>query len=379
MKVAAIELVEVVLPLREAFVTGAGARRERRVLLLKVDGEEGVHGWGECVAGEDPGYSYETTDTAWLVLTKHILPRLIGREIVDPLEISHVLAPVRGHPMAKAAAEMALWDLQARELGVPLWELLGGSGEPVPAGVVVGLFRDVDALLRTVERSVSLGYARVKLKVDRASDDVARVRAVRERFPELPLMVDGGASYGPADLPRLRDLDALGLTMIEQPLGHEDLIEHATLQKELVTPICLDESIRSEGDARLAIQIGACRVINVKPGRVGGLASARSIHDLCRERGVPVWCGGMLETGIGRAHNISLATLPGFTLPGDLSESRRYWERDIVDPEIVLERGRVGLPAGTGICVEPDLERISRLAVRGRAFGQPARVVTGGS
>ena len=377
MKVTAFELLEIVVPLREPFVTGGGTRRERRILLLKVDGDEGVWGWSECVAGEGPGYSYETTDTAWLVLTEHVLPSLLGREVLDPLEIVEVLALVRGHPMAKAAAEMALWDLQARELGVPLWELLGGSGEPVPAGVVVGLQSDADALLRTVEQHVASGYARIKLKVDRASEDVARVRGVRERFPELPLMIDCGASYGLGDLSRLRDFDALGLTMIEQPLGHDDLIEHATLQGELETPICLDESIRSAGDARLAIQIGACRVINIKPGRVGGLGPARSIHDLCRDSGVPVWCGGMLETGIGRAHNISLATLPGFTLPGDLSESRRYWERDIVDPEIVLKGGRVGLPVGTGICVEPDLERIARLAVRSRVFGRPNRIVAG--
>jgi O-succinylbenzoate synthase len=379
MKITAFELLEIVLPLREPFVTGAGERRERRVVLLGADGDEGVRGWGECVAGENPGYSYETTDTAWLILTEHVLPRLVGREILDPAEIREILGPVRGHPMARATAEMALWDLQARELGVPLWELLGGSGEPVPAGVVVGLLPDIQAVLRTVERYVASGYARVKLKVDRASDAVERVRAVRERFPELPLMVDAGASYTLNDLPRLRELDALGLTMIEQPLGHEDLIDHATLQEQLDTAICLDESIRSEGDARLALEIGACRVINVKPGRVGGLGAARSIHDLCRNNGVPVWCGGMLETGIGRAHNISLATLPGFTLPGDLSESRRYWERDIVDPEIVLERGRVGLPVGTGICVEPDLERISRSAARSRVFGRAARVVVEGA
>jgi O-succinylbenzoate synthase len=379
MKVTGFELIEVVLPLREPFVTAAGSRRDRRVLLLEADGEEGVHGWGECVAGEDPHYSYETTDTAWLILTQHVLPRLIGREILEPQEITKLLEPVRGHPMAKAAAEMALWDLQARELGVPLWEMLGGSGEPVAAGVVIGILPDVDAVLRTVERHVASGYTRVKLKVGSASNDVVQVRAVREQFPELSLMVDCGAAYTLADLPLLRELDAVGLTMIEQPLGHEDLIEHATLQRELTTAICLDESIRSEGDARLAVQIGACRIINVKPGRVGGLGPARAIHDFCRGRGVPVWCGGMLETGIGRAHNISLATLPGFTLPGDLSESRRYWDRDIVDPEIVLDRGRVSLPAGTGICVEPDRERISRAAVRSRAFGRPARTATRGS
>jgi O-succinylbenzoate synthase len=324
-----------------------------------------------------PGYSYETTDTAWMVLTDHILPALTGRKVLDPLRITQVMDPIRGHPMAKAVAEMALWDLQAKELGLPLWELLGGTGEPVPAGVVVGLQPDAAALLATVERHVASGYARVKLKLDRGAGDLAMVRTVRERFPKLSLMVDCGATYTLQDLPRLRELDGLGLTMIEQPLGSEDLIEHASLQAELDTPICLDESVRSVGDARLAIQIGACRVINVKPGRVGGLGAARSIHDLCRDQGVPAWCGGMLETGIGRAHNVSLATLPGFTLPGDLSESRRYWERDIVDPEFVLDGGCVGLPAGTGICVEPDLDRIAALAVRSRTFGRPHRPVRG--
>jgi O-succinylbenzoate synthase len=379
MKLTGFELIEIVLPVREPFVTAAGSRRDRRILLLEAYGEEGVQGWGECVAGEDPSYSYETTDTAWLILTEHVLPRLVGREILDPHEITRYLEPVRGHPMAKAAAEMALWDLQARELGVPLWELLGGSGESVAAGVVVGVLPDVDAVLRAVGRYVAAGYARVKLKVRRASDDVARVRTVRERFPELPLMVDCGAAYTLADLSSLRELDAVGLTMIEQPLGHEDLLDHATLQRELDTAICLDESIRSEGDARLAIQLGACRIINVKPGRVGGLGPARAIHDFCRERGVPVWCGGMLETGIGRAHNVSLATLPGFTLPGDLSESRRFWERDIVDPEFALDRGRVSLPSGTGICVEPDRERIARATVRSRLFGRRERTGVGGS
>ncbi len=376
MKVSALELIEIVLPLREPFVTTSGSRFERRVLLLRAEGEEGREGWGECVAGEEPTYSYETTDTAWHVLTTYLLQPLVGLEILSPGDIEALLRPVRGHPMAKAAGEMALWDLQARELEAPLWELLGGSGESVAAGVVVGLAPTLDALVHTIEQYVEAGYARIKLKVGR-DRDLEWLAAVRGHFPDLPLMIDCGATYTLEDLPRLRALDDLELTMIEQPLGHEDFWEHAELQRELRTPVCLDESIRSVADARLALEIGACRVINVKPGRVGGHGQARAIHDLCLLRNVPLWCGGMLETGIGRAHNLCLASLPGFTLPGDLSESRRYWERDIVTPEIALEDGRVGLPTGAGICVEPDYERIGSLAVRSHVFGRPRRRVAG--
>lgn len=369
MKVESAELREIRLPLREVFEISSGGRRDRRILLLTLRGE-GAEGWGECVAGEDPGYSPETTETAWHVLTEYLLPGLAGREILSPDEVLAHTPWVRGHRMAKATVEMAAWDLLARSLEVPLWELLGASGEPVPVGVSVGLQPDDFALLRRVEEYLEEGYARIKIKI-KPGRDVEMLRAVRDRFGDVPLMADANSAYTLADLPRLRELDGLALTMIEQPLGHEDVLDHARLQAELATPICLDESIRSVDDARLALHLGAARIVNVKAGRVGGLAPARAIHDLCRERGVPVWCGGMLESGIGRAFNVALAGLPGFTLPGDISGSRRYWARDVVDPEWVPVDGRMAPADGPGIGVRPALARIDEATHRLVRFPLP--------
>ncbi len=367
MKPQRIELREIRLPLREVFEISSGARRNRRLLLIRVEGE-GVHGWGECVAAEDPSYSPETTETAWHVLTEFLLPPLVGHPMEGPEDILAPVEWVRGHRMARAGIEMAVWDLHARLLGMPLWEFLGGRGEPLEVGVSVGLQPDDDTLLRKVEAYLEEGYARIKIKI-KPGRDVDMLQAVRARFGDVPLMADANSAYALADLPLFRELDDLGLTMIEQPLHHEDILEHARLQAELTTPICLDESIRSEADARLALELDATRVINIKPGRVGGLAEARRVHDLCRRRGVPVWCGGMLESGVGRAHNLALATLPGFVFPGDISASSRYWKRDVVTPEFELVDGRMPLPDGPGIGVEPDLERIESLTHRVKVFG----------
>jgi len=361
-RLQSFHLRELRLPLREVFEISSGARQARRILLLTVRAE-GAEGWGECVAAEDPGYSYETTDTAWHVLTDFLLPRLVGHEVEGPEEILHPVAWVRGHRMARAAVEMAAWDLQAKLIGVPLWELLGGRGEPVRVGVSVGLQQGDDILLRKVEGFLDEGYARIKLKI-KPGRDVEMVRKVREHFPDALLMADANSAYTLADAPIFGELDDLDLLMIEQPLGHEDLLDHAALQARIRTPICLDESIRSLEDVRLALELDATRIINIKPGRVGGLASSRAIHDECRRRKIPVWCGGMLESGVGRAHNLALATLPGFTLPGDISASRRYWERDIVVPEFELQDGAMVPPDGPGIGVEPDLDRIGELTVR---------------
>ncbi len=369
MKPTRIELREIRLPLREVFEISSGARQNRRILLLRVEGE-GAVGWGECVAAEDPGYSYETTDTAWHVLTEFLLHPLVGHTMEGPEEILSPVSWVRGHPMAKAGIEMAVWDLHAKLLGAPLWELLGGKGDPVPVGVSVGLQPNDDDLLRKVEEHLSQGYARIKVKI-KPGRDLAMLRKVRDRFPHILLMADANSAYTLDDTPLLREMDDLELLMIEQPLGHEDLREHALLQQELRTPICLDESIRSVADARLALELDAGRIINIKPGRVGGLASSRAIHHLCRERKIPVWCGGMLESGIGRAHNLALATLPGFTLPGDISASRRYWEKDVVIPEFELRDGAMVPPEGPGIGVEPDLARIEDLTHRVRVFSGP--------
>jgi len=368
MIVRGIELIEIHLPLREPFVTGARAWSDRKILLLRCVSEDGVEGWGECVAGEVPSYSYETTETAWHILTEFLLPQAVGREILSPEEILAPVDWIRGHPMAKGILEMALWDLQAKEQEMPLWEILGGSGEGVPLGVSIGLQADDDTLFRRMDEYLARGYARVKLKI-RPGRDVAMVQGVRARFPDLPLIVDGNSAYTLGDAPLLREFDDLNIAMIEQPLGHSDIVDHARLQELIETPICLDESIGSEADARMALDAGACRIINIKPGRVGGLLKARRIHDLCRGQGVPVWCGGMLESGIGRAHNLALATLPGFTLPGDISESRRYWERDIVTPEFEMIGGKLFPSNAAGIGVEPDRPRIEELTARSVRFG----------
>ena len=374
MRISGLELIEIRLPLKEPFATSYGAWSSRRVLLLRAEGSEGEEGWGECVAGEDPSYTYETTETAWHVLGQFIVPTLIGHEIQGPEDIESAGAAVRGHPMAKAAVEMASWDLQAKELGVPLWELLGGSRAPIAVGVSLGLQSDEDTLLRKVDACMARGYARVKLKI-RPGEDVGPVRAVRERFPTIRLSVDANGAYTLADASGLRELDAFDLVMVEQPLGYQDFADHARLQELIDTPICLDESIRCESDVRLALDLGACRVVTIKPGPVGGLASARAIHDLCKERGVPAWCGGMLESGVGRAHNLSLATLPGFSLPGDISESRRYWDQDIVSPEFTLHEEKMEPRLEPGIGVEPDRERIKGLAVRHEVFGKVSHPV----
>ena len=349
--------------LRETFAISSGARRDRRVLLLRLEAE-GAEGWSECVAAEDPGYAYETTETAWHVLTEFVLPPLVGREAEGPSELLEPAGWIRGHPMAVAAAEMAAWDVEARLRGVSLAEALGSAPRPVPVGVSVGLQPTDDDLLRRVEEYAEAGYRRIKIKI-KPGRDVAMLSRVRERFPELPVMADANAAYTLEDAPLLRELDALDLMMLEQPLAWDDYQDHARLQEQLETPVCLDESIRSARDARLALELGSCRIINIKPGRVGGFAASRRIHDLCRERGVPVWCGGMLESGVGRAHNVALATLPGFVLPGDISESRRYWDEDIVEPEFVLgDDGTLAPPEGVGIGVRPRTERIEALTVR---------------
>lgn len=366
MRIGRAVLREVPLRLREFFEISSGGTQARRVLLLTLEAD-GVSGWSECVAGEAPGYSYETTDTAWHVLTRWLLPELVGSEVPDGRGLSP--APwLRGHPMARAAIEMAGWDLEAKRRAVPLGDLLGGTANAVPVGVSIGLQKTDAALVARVEGYVAEGYRKIKVKI-KPGRDVGMLRAVRDRFPDVPIMADANSAYSlPEDLGRLREMDDLGLMMIEQPLGHEDLLDHALLQSRIETPVCLDESIRSPGDARLALHLKAGRIVNIKPGRVGGLGASVAIHDACRAAGWPVWCGGMLESGIGRAHNVALASLPGFTLPGDISNSRRYWEEDIVSPEFEMVDGMMPLPRGPGIGVEPRTGRIEALTTRMEVF-----------
>ena len=362
MRIESIELREIRLPLRERFEISSGFRDDRRIVLVKLQGE-GETGWAECVAGEDASYSYETTETAWHMLTDWLIPGVLGSDLEGPDDMSERFNGVRGHRMAKASLEMACWDLDAKLQGVGLTESLGGERRPIPVGVSVGLERTDATLVSKVAAYVEEGYRKIKIKI-KPGRDVEMLRAVRERFPDTPLMVDANSAYTLADADRLSELDSLDLLMIEQPLAHDDLQEHALLQERLETPVCLDESIRSPRDVELALALDSCRVVNIKPGRVGGLSASIRIHDLCRERGVPVWCGGMLESGVGRAHNLALATLAGFAIPGDISASRRYWERDVVDPEFDIMDGMMRPPDGMGIGVSPDEDLIARLTVR---------------
>ena len=362
MRIDRVALRMVPLRLRERWEVSSGARQDRIVILVAIHAE-GEVGWGECVAAEDPSYSSETTETAWHVLEDFLLPAVVGLEVGHPPEILRPLAWVRGHRMAKAALEMAAWDLHARLRGEPLPIALGAQPRPVPVGVSVGLQPSDEMLLSKVSEYVAEGYRRIKIKI-KPGRDLGMLAKVREGFPDVPLMADANSAYTLEDTDLLKALDGLDLMMVEQPLGHDDLRDHARLQEQLETPICLDESIRSVRDAEVALELGACRVINLKPGRVGGLANAIAIHDLCVSRSVPLWCGGMLESGVGRAHNVSLASLPGFVLPGDISASRRYWERDIVSPEFELVDGTLSLPGGAGIAVRPEVERIEKLTVR---------------
>ena len=369
MRVARLELIQIRLPLLAPFETSLGRTTERNAILVRAEDGEGMEGWGECVADERPHYSEEWGDSAWLALEMILGPMLLGRTVERADELPAIFDPIRGNRMAKAAIEAACWDLEARRKNVPLWRLLGGESRPLPCGVSIGLQPSVDALLEKIEGELAAGYQRIKIKI-KPGRDLDLVAAVRERYPDVPLMADANSAYRLSDVPLLRKLDDFDLMMIEQPLAHDDIADHARLQKEIETPLCLDESIRSASDARHAIELGACRIVNIKMGRVGGHTEARAIERLCRERGLPVWCGGMLETGIGRAHNIALSTLRGFTLPGDVSASARYWQEDIIEPPVtVTPRGTITPPSEAGIGFRPRRELIERLTTRRRSIG----------
>jgi len=355
-----VELRRVRMPLVGRFETSFGAEDDRDVLLVRVDTDDG-DGWGECVAPNDPLYSAEYADGAQLVLERHLLPRVLALPDVTAEAAVAAMDEVKGHPMAKAALEMALLDAELRARGISLAEHLGADRDRVPCGVSVGIQPDVDTLLRSVEGYLEQGYVRVKLKIA-PGWDTEPVRAVRERFGEqLLLQVDANCGYRPDDVPRLLELDEAGLLLVEQPFPEDDLQTHVELARRARTPVCLDETITSASVARHAIAVGACSIINIKSGRVGGLLESRRIHDLCAEAGVPVWCGGMLETGIGRAANVALAALPNCTLPGDTSASSRYWERDLITEPFELQDGMLPVPTGGGLGVEVDAERLAEV------------------
>ena len=350
------------------FETSFGRTTDRRILLIEVEAG-GVTGWGECVAGEGPFYSPETVDTAWLILENYLWPLLKGREFEAASEVWLLLEPVRGHNMAKGGLEAALWDAEAKQKAVPLWRLLGGVREEIASGVSIGIKATFDELLAAVEKELSAGYQRIKIKI-KPGKDFLPVQRVRQDFPRIKLSVDANSAYRAQDLPLLKQLDAYYLMMIEQPLAHDDIIDHAQLQSKLQTPICLDECIRTAHHAEQAIHMRACGIINIKLGRVGGFAEAKRVHDVALAAGVPVWCGGMLEAGIGRAHNIALATLPNFILPGDVSASKRYWKRDIIQPEVeTTAHGTIAIRDEPGFGYGLDLDYIRSLTLREETVG----------
>lgn len=360
-----IELREIELPLKSPFETSFGRTTRRRILIVKVFDRDGASGYGECVASEGPFFNHETIDTAWLMTTKYIAPLLGGARVESAWHVNDVLSPIRENRMAKAGVEAAIWDLEAKSAEESLWQHIGGTRNEIVCGVSIGLQSSTDALLDKVRCEVDSGYRRIKIKI-KPGKDVQLVEAVRREFPDIMLSVDANSAYRmESDVPLLKKLDAYNLLMIEQPLTPGDLLDHSKLQRELQTPICLDESIVCLANARHARELDACRIINIKLGRVGGFTEARAIQAFAQDHSMPVWCGGMLEAGIGRAHNIALSTLPGFTLPGDVSASARYWDEDIIDPPVTVSgTGTIKAPSGPGIGFQVNEARIEALTVR---------------
>ncbi|WP_029422611.1 o-succinylbenzoate synthase [Alicyclobacillus macrosporangiidus] len=363
MKLESVRLRWLKMRMREPFETSFGREQDKDVVVVEVRSREGAVGFAECVAMSDPLYNEETADTAWLMLKKYFVPRVLALSfdsLDDVRGVSRALAPFKGNRMAKAAIEMAVWDCWANETGQPLPGLLGGVRDEITVGISVGIQPDIPTLLNKIEGYVAQGFARVKVKV-KPGWDLEPLAAIRRAFPDLPLMADANSAYRLADADHLRRFDEFGLTMVEQPLAHDDIFDHAALQRQLQTPICLDESIHTAEDARKAIEAGACRVINIKVGRVGGFAEAVAIHDVARAHGVPVWCGGMLETGIGRLHNIVLTALPGFTLPGDTAPSARYFDEDVIDPPVeFLRPGVLAVPPLAGVAARVRRDRLAK-------------------
>jgi o-succinylbenzoate synthase len=363
MRIRNITLRELRMQLVAPFQISVGRTDVRRILIVEAD-VDGVTGWGECVAGETPAYSPETTETAWHIVREHLWPIVKGKEFASAASVWDLLGLVRGHNMAKGALEAAVWDSEAKQRGIPLWKLLGGTREEIASGVSIGIKDSLEELVAAVKKELAAGYQRIKIKI-KPGKDLEPVKRLRQDFPKIKLMVDANSVYRLEDWPLLKQLEGFYLMMIEQPLGWDDLYSHVELQKKLDTPICLDECIHTLEQAQAAIALRACRIINIKLGRVGGYTVARKIHDVCQQNGIPVWCGGMLESGIGRAHNIALSTLPNFTLPGDVAASRRYWHEDIIEPEVTVSpQGTIRVPNGPGIGYEPQLDRIAKFTVR---------------
>jgi O-succinylbenzoate synthase len=370
----AVHLREINMPLAFPFETSFGITTTRRILLVEIE-SDGLTAWGECVAGEHPYFSEESVDTAWIVTEQELAPRLVGQELVGGGGCPALFRQVRGNRMAKAALENAVWDLEAQKKRVSLADLLGGTRSVIPCGVSIGIQSSPAALMEKIAEELEAGYQRVKLKCKPGWDSEI-FDQVRKRWPDIRLSCDANSAYRVVDIDRIAEWDRFDLMMIEQPLWYDDFYFHSMLQKRLDTPICLDESIRNRRDALAAIDMDSCRIINIKLGRVGGFSEAVAVHNAAGERGVPVWCGGMLETGIGRAHNIALSSLPNFSLPGDVSASRRYWIEDIIEPEVTVSReGEIAVPEGIGSGYTVLRDRIEALTVRRHTVRAAARVM----
>lgn len=365
-RIRRVVLREIAMPLKTPFLTAYGRETLRRLLIVEA-AADGLTGYGEVSVLSAPYYTEETPETARHVLASFLIPIALQTDWRTPRELARAFATVRRHPMAKAGLEAAAWDLHAQVHGISLAQALGGTRTHIESGTVVGLVRDVDALLRTVEQRIAQGYRRIKLKIE-PGWDYEPLKAVREAFPQVPLAADANGSYDVSRTDELKRLDSLSLTMLEQPFPPPDLLAHAQLQAKIATPLCLDESIESVHDAQLAVHLGSCRTINVKPARVGGSTAAAAIHDLARSHGIAVWCGGMLESGIGRAHCLAVASLPGFSLPADLSGSDQYWQEDIVEPPITARDGLIAVPRGAGLGLRVRTDLIERLTVWRQVF-----------
>lgn len=368
MKIKRVILRRLRMPLRSHFETSFGRIYTRDCILLEIE-SEGLTGYGECVADRDPGYSYETASTSWHILEDFILPALVGKDLSHPGEVPERLKFIRGHGMAKAGFEMAMWDLLGKRDNRSLCEMLGGIQNRVPVGVSVGLQDSPQELVQVVAGYLDKGYGRIKIKI-KPGRDVQDARAVRQAFPHISLQVDANSAYTLQSAEALLPLDELNLLLIEQPLAEDDMWDHSRLQPRFNTPLCLDESIHSTRHARQALEMGACRIINIKAGRVGGLTEAKSIHDLCLARNTSVWCGGMLETGVGRASNLALASLPGFTLPGDISATDRYYEEDITNERFILNPdSTINVPQDPGLGITINSEAVERATIQTLVVG----------
>ncbi len=369
MKIERITLRQIRMPLVHFFETSFGRTYSRDIILVQVEGDS-ASGWGEITAGENPFYNEEWTESAWLIARDYAAPRVIGRDLKSAGDVYPLTAHIRGHNMARGGVETAIWDLEARLAGVPLWKQIGGGARrEIPCGVSIGIQDSVEQLLEKIEHELADGYQRIKMKI-KPGWDVDVVKRVRERFPSIKLMCDANSAYTLRDLDHLKKLDDFYLMMIEQPLAHDDIIDHAVLQAGLNTPICLDECLRDAHHAEQAIRLRACGIINIKLGRVAGFGEAKRLHDVAQAAGIPVWCGGMLEAGIGRAHNVALASLPNFVLPGDVSASKRYWKQDIIQPAVeTTPHGTIALTDSPGFGYALNLDFIREITVREESVG----------